>query len=610
MSSRFLSPFLFSLPSCHSGFWCFYPTRNSCVCFTDSLMQAYLQYRRIGHAVRRQLEEEYPGFSRAEKTDELTGGDVTSNNAQRHPPYLQLPGVQLKEIVDDDGTTSSVLLVEWEHDHDPINPRNYSRGARISATLLVTALAFAVGCASSIESGVMPQNAAAFHVSDVVASLATGMYLLGFAAGSMVSGPLSEVVGRNAVYTGSLTLFMIFIMASGLAPNIGAQIVFRFLAGVFGCPPLTCAGGTIADLWNPLEKTLTFPLYAILSFGGPVLGPVIASYMGEGTLSWRWTNWIILIMSGLIFALILLLQPETYGPMLLKWKARHLRNLTGDPRYKSSMDLQKTALLSRISGACIRQFSLTIHEPIILLISLYMTVIYIVLFTFFDGYTYIFSDIHGLSQGLTNIVWVAMYVGIVLAGLFVPLIYRWTKREFKQAALASSSPSSSDTDEPVDPNPNNPHEPQQPQATADEKPHHHHHAPRPENRLWFAMIGSPFIPVSLFWMGWTSYASVSVWSPIVASAVFGFGTITVFISSYMYVIDAYDIYAASALGFMTVSRYCAAGGMTVVGVPFYQNMGVHWTLTILGAISALMVPVPYGFYRWGVKIRGWSRFAV
>ncbi|PYH46963.1 MFS transporter [Aspergillus saccharolyticus JOP 1030-1] len=534
-------------------------------------MQAYLQYRRIGQAVRRQLEEDYPEFSRVEKTHD--SGAIPDNDAARntpqHRPYAQLPGVQLKEVVDETGTTTAVLLVEWEHDRDPINPRNYSIAARLSATLLVTALAFAVGCASSIESGVMPQNAAAFHVSDVVASLATGMYLLGFATGSMVSGPLSEVVGRNAVYTGSLTLFMIFIMASGLAPSIGAQIVFRFLAGVFGCPPLTCAGGTIADLWNPLEKTLTFPLYAILSFGGPVLGPVIASYMGEGTLSWRWTNWIILILAGFIFALILLFQPETYGPMLLKWKARHLRHLTGDPRYKSSMDLQKTALLTRIRHACIRQFSLTIHEPIILLISLYMTVIYIVLFTFFDGYTYIFSDIHGLSQGLTNIVWVAMYVGICLGGLFQP--------EEKS--------------------------PQQHQ-------HHHHHAPRPENRLWFSMIGSPFIPISLFWMGWTSYSSVSVWSPIVASAVFGFGTITVFISSYMYVIDAYDIYAASALGFMTVSRYCAAGGMTVVGVPFYQNMGVHWTLTILGAISALLVPVPYGFYRWGEKIRGWSRYAV
>ena len=78
----------------------------------------------------------------------------------------------------------------------------------------------------------------------------------------------------------------------------------------------------------------------------------------------------------------------------------------------------------------------------------------------------------------------------------------------------------------------------------------------------------------------------------------------------MYVIDAYDIYAASALGFMTVSRYCAAGGMTVVGIPFYGNMGVHWTLTILGAISALMTPVPYVFYRYGRVIRGWSKYAV
>ncbi|RAL03926.1 MFS transporter [Aspergillus ibericus CBS 121593] len=579
-------------------------------------MQAYLQYRRIGHAVRRQLED-YPEFARPEiAKDDLPGEtprDSPNPDLHRRPSPL-LPGVQLKDIVESDGSSSSVLLVDWENDHDPINPRNYSLATRFGATLMVSALGFAVGAASSIESGVLPQNAAAFHVSDVVASLATGMYLLGFAAGSLVSGPLSEILGRNVVYTGSLTLFMIFVMASGLAPNIGAQLAFRFLAGIFGCPPLTCAGGTIADLWNPLEKTLFFPMYAILSFGGPVLGPVIASYMGEGTLSWRWTNWIILILSGFILALILLLQPETYGPLLLKWKAQHLRHLTGDNRYHSSMELQKTALFSRIGNACMRQFALTIHEPIILLIALYMTVIYIVLFTFFDGYTYIFSDVHGLSQGLTNIVWVAMYVGISLASLFVPFVYVWTKREFSDAAAsaaASAAVSRSASSEMVnaDPNPNATSEKPQSDNTDDQKPTHKHVA-RPENRLWFAMLGAPAIPIGLFWMGWTDYSSISIWSPIIASTVFGFGTICVFISSYMYVIDAYDIYAASALGFMTVSRYCAAGGMTVVGIPFYSNMGVHWTLTILGAISALMTPVPYVFYRYGRVIRGWSKYAV
>jgi hypothetical protein len=54
----------------------------------------------------------------------------------------------------------------------------------------------------------------------------------------------------------------------------------------------------------------------------------------------------------------------------------------------------------------------------------------------------------------------------------------------------------------------------------------------------------------------------------------------------------------------------AAGSMTVVGIPFYENMGVHWTLTILGCISALMIPVPYVFYKYGKEIRGWSKYAV
>ncbi|CEL03201.1 hypothetical protein ASPCAL04358 [Aspergillus calidoustus] len=564
-------------------------------------VQSYLQYRRIGQSVRKQFSEhpEWAGRN-------IARNDVTADNGENSDPdpekrsalrpFSLPPGVSRREIAGTNGSTETLFIVGWQHDNDPANPHNYSMTSRVTATLIVSVLAFAVGAASSIESAVLPQNSAAFGVSEVVASLATGIYLLGFAAGSLVSGPLSEILGRNAVYIGSLTLFMIFIMASGLAPNIGAQLAFRFLAGVFGCPPLTCAGGTIADLWNPLEKTIYFPLYAILSFGGPVFGPVISSYMGQGTLSWRWTNWIMLIMSGLTMALVLLFQPETYGPILLKWKAAHLRKVTGDRRYRSEMDMQKLALFSRITQACVRQFTLTVHEPIILFISLYMTVIYIVLFTFFDGYPYIFQEVYEISQGLTNIIWVAMYVGIALASLWVPVVYIWTKKEF---AAASSYPATSSAE--ADQNEG---------SSSDDESPKKAHPTRPENRLWFAMLGAPFIPIALFWMGWTDYQSISIWSPIVASAVFGFGTINVFISSYMYVIDSYDAYAASALGFMTVSRYCAAGGMTVVGIPFYSNMGVHYTLTILGCISVVMTPLPYVFWKYGHIIRGWSKFAV
>ncbi len=95
-----------------------------------------------------------------------------------------------------------------------------------------------------------------------------------------------------------------------------------------------------------------------------------------------------------------------------------------------------------------------------------------------------------------------------------------------------------------------------------------------------------------------------------ASVLLGYGLISIFMTAYMYVIDSYEIYAASALTFVTFTRYMVAGGMTVVGVPFYQNMGPHWALTILGSISVLMTPIPYVLYKFGHKIRLRSKYAV
>lgn len=91
---------------------------------------------------------------------------------------------------------------------------------------------------------------------------------------------------------------------------------------------------------------------------------------------------------------------------------------------------------------------------------------------------------------------------------------------------------------------------------------------------------------------------------------FGYGITTIFIIAYMYIIDSYDIYSASALGFLVFSRYVVAGGITVAGEPIYRSIGVHYTLTIMGSISAVMAFVPYILYLYGPRIRKFSKFAV
>ncbi|KAF3040602.1 hypothetical protein E8E11_007949 [Didymella keratinophila] len=488
---------------------------------------------------------------------------------------VALTGIAVRDRRTNEGGADAgkVFVVAFEGDKDPSKPHNWSTIRRLCATAMVALIGFVVGVAASIDSPATHRAAQEFGVGDVVEILATGLFLIGFGVGALFAGPLSETLGRNPVYIITLTIYMVFIMASGLAKNIQQQLVFRFLAGFFGSTPLTCAGGSISDLWTPMERVFAFPMFANAAFLGPVMGPVLGGFIAQYAPSWRWVEWTTLIMSGLVLILVVIFQPETYAPVLLSWKAQHLRNVTGDQRFAAEMEIRGEPFLHRLGIALYRPFLLAL-EPIVFLITLYLTVIYIVLFTFLDGYDYIFGEIHGTGEGITGLLFLNIAIGLFGASLWVPLIYKWAKKEMTAIEERGGS-----------------------------------RLP-PEFRLWYAMFGAPAIPISLFWMGWTSYPHISIWSPILAGVLFGYGVLCVFISSYQYIIDSYEMYAASALTSVTLVRYATAGGMTVVGIPFYKNMGVHYTLTILGAISALLVPVPYLFYVYGKRIRGKSKYAV
>lgn len=162
----------------------------------------------------------------------------------------------------DGPTKEKVFVVSFESSKDPMNPHNWGLGKRIGCTILIAAIGFIVGFASSIDSAALTQASEEFGVGEVTESLATGLFLVGFGFGALFAGPISETVGRNPVYIVTLAIYMIWIMASALAPNIGAQLVFRFLAGFFGSTPLTCAGGSISDLWDPMERVFAFPVFA------------------------------------------------------------------------------------------------------------------------------------------------------------------------------------------------------------------------------------------------------------------------------------------------------------------------------------------------------------
>lgn len=80
--------------------------------------------------------------------------------------------------------------------------------------------------------------------------------------GALFAGPLSETVGRNPVYFFSIVFYMLFILGAGLSNSIEAQLICRFFAGVCGESPLSTVGGSISDLWRPIDRLIAFPIFA------------------------------------------------------------------------------------------------------------------------------------------------------------------------------------------------------------------------------------------------------------------------------------------------------------------------------------------------------------
>jgi MFS family permease len=211
-----------------------------------------------------------------------------------------------------------------------------------------------------------------------------------------------------------------------------------------------------------------------------MISPVVGGYIGESGLDWRWVEWITLCIAGGLLVVMLLFLPETYAPIILEWKAKAMRDATRNPRYKGPLDGKQSSLVRKIAEALYRPILILLTEPIISVLTAYLTFVYMVSFSFFSGAPYIFTASYGFRQGAAYLMFVGVVVGLWVCALASPLYGMLIGREYKRAA-------------------------------AQGKDH-----PGPEAMLWWAMIGAPLLPISLFWLAWSDFSSFSYWSPIFA----------------------------------------------------------------------------------------------
>lgn len=75
-----------------------------------------------------------------------------------------------------------------------------------------------------------------------------------------------------------------------------------------------------------------------------------------------------------------------------------------------------------------------------------------------------------------------------------------------------------------------------------------------------------------------------------------------------YMVDAYEIYAASALAAASCARSVFGAVLPFAGQPMYRTLGIGWASSLLGFISLALCVIPYAFIKYGDRIRANSKF--
>jgi MFS family permease len=126
---------------------------------------------------------------------------------------------------------------------------------------------------------------------------------------------------------------------------------------------------------------------------------------------------------------------------------------------------------------------------------------------------------------------------------------------------------------------------------------------KPEYRLPTAPFGAILIPIGLFIYGWTAEYRVHWIVPIIGTMFVGVGTLLIFMALQMYLIDAFTLYAASALAANAVVRSIAGAVLPLAGLPMFQRLGVGWGNSVLAFIALPLFPVAWWMLRYGEYMR-------
>jgi MFS transporter, DHA1 family, multidrug resistance protein len=229
----------------------------------------------------------------------------------------------------------------------------------------------------------LPEIGRVFGASVPQVQLTLSGYLLCFAVGQIVFGPISDHVGRKPVLLTALAFYVAVCLGCAFATSIEMLVALRCLQalGVAGAPVL--ARAIVRDLYQGIRAGRELARMGSITALAPVVAPSLGGVL-QATFGWRASFLGMAVLGLCAMLLVMRLLPET------------MNRRAQEPISLSS--------IVRGYGAFIHHRSYRIYLAIV-------AASYGGLFAWISGSSFVLQDLYGLSPLLFGLVFAAATLG-------------------------------------------------------------------------------------------------------------------------------------------------------------------------------------------------------
>ncbi|MDH0354922.1 Bcr/CflA family multidrug efflux MFS transporter [Morganella sp. GD04133] len=156
----------------------------------------------------------------------------------------------------------------------------------------------------------MPTIARDFGVTEGDVQMTLNSYLIGFAAGQLVYGPMADALGRKPVILGGTLIFALASAGCAMSQDIGTFIGMRGLHGFAAAAASVVINALMRDIFTKDEFSRSMSFVVLVMTVAPLLAPIMGGMMMLW-FSWHAIFWTIMIAALIAALLVLFFIRET-----------------------------------------------------------------------------------------------------------------------------------------------------------------------------------------------------------------------------------------------------------------------------------------------------------